>query len=339
LEWQLTKRGSLTLTLTLTPHFSHPIAAVKEEKREAIRRASQEAAAEPAAEPAADTAADTADDEVLKSEEEPAAPSNGGSGSSNSAAGADSNPFVDVDFPPTAASLFGSNSPSTKPNWSALVWRKARCAFWNKPPSKLISRIQMDPTPAGLKSTCVCDVTSVVTESMFDVAADFKSTCVWPIASLLGVHFLTACHCKSCHTLKASEVYGNGAGQPGVLFAAAINPSDVHQGLLGDCYFLGSLACLADTHPDKLRALFLKGTDLGTGRYEVQFYKMGQPVTVVVDDWVPCHAADTVQIGRPAFSSSKSNELWVLILEKAWAKLHGSYLQIEAGRAGAEFFF
>lgn len=34
---------------------------------------------------------------------------------------------------------------------------------------------------------------------------------------------------------------------------------------------------------------------------------------------------------KPAFSDSVNKELWVMILEKAWAKLYKSYKQIEAG--------
>ena len=36
---------------------------------------------------------------------------------------------------------------------------------------------------------------------------------------------------------------------------------------------------------------------------------------------------------EPVFSKANGNELWVLIMEKAWAKLHGSYQRIEAGNA------
>jgi len=35
--------------------------------------------------------------------------------------------------------------------------------------------------------------------------------------------------------------------------------------------------------------------------------------------------------------SEDSNEIWVLVLEKAWAKVYGSYQRIEAGTAGEAF--
>ena len=55
--------------------------------------------------------------------------------------------------------------------------------------------------------------------------------------------------------------------------------------------------------------------------------KNGEWKEVVVDDFVPCYKGD------PAFSKANGNELWVILLEKAWAKLHGNYERIEAGFA------
>jgi hypothetical protein len=44
-----------------------------------------------------------------------------------------------------------------------------------------------------------------------------------------------------------------------------------------------------------------------------------------MDDWIPYEGQ-----GKPTFATShKGNELWVSILEKAHAKLHGSYKALE----------
>lgn len=47
---------------------------------------------------------------------------------------------------------------------------------------------------------------------------------------------------------------------------------------------------------------------------------------VVLDDFIPCTFD-----GFPAFTQNKGPELWVIFLEKAWAKVHGSYERIVAG--------
>jgi len=48
-----------------------------------------------------------------------------------------------------------------------------------------------------------------------------------------------------------------------------------------------------------------------------------------MDDYIPCFNK------KPIFSRAHGNELWVLLLEKAWAKIHGSYDRIVAGQAHA----
>ena len=52
---------------------------------------------------------------------------------------------------------------------------------------------------------------------------------------------------------------------------------------------------------------------------------------VVIDDFIPCKNKE------PVFSSANGNELWVILLEKAWAKLHGSYERIIGGQSHLTF--
>ena len=48
---------------------------------------------------------------------------------------------------------------------------------------------------------------------------------------------------------------------------------------------------------------------------------------VIIDDLFPY----SYKKKGPAFNHSKTNELWVMIIEKAWAKIHGGYMNIAAG--------
>ena len=52
----------------------------------------------------------------------------------------------------------------------------------------------------------------------------------------------------------------------------------------------------------------------------MRFCICGEWKEVVVDDFFP-----TDKIGEPAFSKAQGNELWVMLLEKAWAKINGTY--------------
>jgi len=38
-------------------------------------------------------------------------------------------------------------------------------------------------------------------------------------------------------------------------------------------------------------------------------------------------------MGMPMFSRANSNEMWVLLIEKAYAKLHGNYFTLRGGFA------
>ncbi|XP_068636405.1 calpain-type cysteine protease DEK1-like isoform X1 [Aristolochia californica] len=109
------------------------------------------------------------------------------------------------------------------------------------------------------------------------------------------------------------------------LFSGPANPSDVCQGRLGDCWFLSAVAVL--TEVSRISEVIITPEYNEEGIYTVRFCIQGEWVPVVVDDWIPCESP-----GKPAFATSrKGNELWVSLLEKAYAKLHGSYEALEGG--------
>ena len=128
---------------------------------------------------------------------------------------------------------------------------------------------------------------------------------------------------------RAKDVYGRDQ----VALFRDIKPGDIEQGYCGDCYFLSCLSSLAE-FPDRIRTLFVTKETNSSGIYAVQLYITGERRVVVVDDYFPyCKYRQDF-----AMSTSKDRELWVLILEKAWAKVHGSYQRIEGGNTSEALY-
>lgn len=64
-----------------------------------------------------------------------------------------------------------------------------------------------------------------------------------------------------------------------------------------------------------------------SGAYQIRFCKGGKWIVVTIDDFLPVDP----ETNRLVFSHSPNNELWVSLIEKAYARLHGSYAAIESG--------
>jgi hypothetical protein len=133
---------------------------------------------------------------------------------------------------------------------------------------------------------------------------------------------------------RPQDVYGEGNyviyDNPG--------PADVKQGRCGDCYFLASLSAIAET-PDRIKKIFLTNEVNEAGCYAVSLYINGEKRTVVVDDYFPYDGeTKTWAFSQPSETKERRNEIWVLILEKAWAKVYGNYQRIEAGLAGEAMY-
>ena len=90
------------------------------------------------------------------------------------------------------------------------------------------------------------------------------------------------------------------------------------------------LACLT-LQPERIRRLFVSDKVTEEGIYAVKLSKNGEQVEVVVDDYVPCLD------NKPLFVKPDQNGMWGLILEKAWAKLHGSYEVMHSGLSHTVF--
>ena len=134
--------------------------------------------------------------------------------------------------------------------------------------------------------------------------------------------------------ITGSYTYQTAAGN---LFSGTPSRNDARQGALGDCYFIASLASIADKNPDAVRNLFIDNSD---GTYTVRFYAgalgsffsnglfssgfrsgSGTPDYVTVNRRLPADA-----IGRLAYSgfgqsiASATTTLWIALAEKAYAQ-------------------
>jgi len=125
------------------------------------------------------------------------------------------------------------------------------------------------------------------------------------------------------------------------LFEGKIEALDIMQGALGDCWLLAAMATLAE-HEGAINALFRTYMVDPRGKYHIRLYDLQEKKwkTVTIDDFVPCVAdkndPEGVRRGKdgmPQASYAKPNgrEIWVMMLEKAMAKLCGGYAAIEAG--------
>jgi hypothetical protein len=104
-----------------------------------------------------------------------------------------------------------------------------------------------------------------------------------------------------------------------------ISYQDIHQGGLGDCYFLAALGEVAKNDPDFIRQMI---RDNGNGTYTVTLYQF-EPVQVTVSpsDFAPNGVNSQPDEG--VIDGQK--ELWPQIIEAAYAKLEGGYGKIGNG--------
>uniref|UniRef100_A0A8C3W9Y4 Calpain 14 n=1 Tax=Catagonus wagneri TaxID=51154 RepID=A0A8C3W9Y4_9CETA len=107
------------------------------------------------------------------------------------------------------------------------------------------------------------------------------------------------------------------------------------QGLVGDCWFLAALQALT-LHQDILShvvPLNQSFTEKYAGIFRFWFWHFGKWIPVVVDDRLPVNEA-----GQLIFvSSTYKNVFWGALLEKAYAKLSGSYEDLQRGQVSEAF--
>lgn len=114
---------------------------------------------------------------------------------------------------------------------------------------------------------------------------------------------------------------------PHTLLCSTIEPGDIRPGSLADCWLQCALASLAE-FPDLVENLFVDfPCKTRAGVYCVRLCRNGNWQKYVLDDYFPCFADG----GGPVYSRNHGNELWVMLIEKAFAKSFDSFASMEFG--------
>lgn len=83
--------------------------------------------------------------------------------------------------------------------------------------------------------------------------------------------------------------------------------------------FQAAASALAE-RPERLKNIFANAAINPSGIYRFLLRNNGRIEEIIIDDYVPVD-----ENGEPIFAKSNEGSVWVLLLEKARAKLHGSY--------------
>ena len=99
-------------------------------------------------------------------------------------------------------------------------------------------------------------------------------------------------------------------------------PNDIKQGLIPCNHLDSALSSLAEKY-NLIKRLFKTEFYNENGIYQIKLCINGEWTTVVIDDYFPC-----IPLSSPLVTRSQSNELWILILEKALAKVFDCYYNL-----------
>ncbi|XP_063287657.1 calpain-5 [Pelobates fuscus] len=118
------------------------------------------------------------------------------------------------------------------------------------------------------------------------------------------------------------------------LFVDGISSHDLHQGQVGNCWFIAACSSLASREalwqkviPNwKEQEWNPEKPENYAGIFHFQFWRFGVWVDIVIDDRLP-----TINNQLIYCHSNEKNEMWCALVEKAYAKLSGCYEALDGG--------
>ncbi|KAF7648531.1 hypothetical protein LDENG_00155670, partial [Lucifuga dentata] len=108
---------------------------------------------------------------------------------------------------------------------------------------------------------------------------------------------------------------------------------DFGQGNVGNCWFLAAIASLTFQKDLMVQVVPMEQSfEDYAGIFHFRFWRFGKWVDVVIDDLLPVFNKQLLSV-----RSKTGNEFWVPLLEKAYAKVCGSYADMNAGLPSEAF--
>lgn len=109
-------------------------------------------------------------------------------------------------------------------------------------------------------------------------------------------------------------------------FVGDHNSTLIDQGFIGNSYFVNGLR-LFSCRSSYVNRLLVSDKHAHKGIYTFKIFKCGRWRYVHIDDRIPCRMSGKVQYCR----NDNPNETFAMLLEKAYAKLHGCYEALACG--------
>lgn len=128
----------------------------------------------------------------------------------------------------------------------------------------------------------------------------------------------------------AGQAFIQGAGD-----SCCIDPNDVEQGTIGDCYLMAGLMAIANQNPSLIKNAIQENPD---GTYTVTLHVRDvwgnlQEVKETVDGSFPSYNGKVVFAQGGDVANNKT-EMWAMVIEKAYAKHSGGYEELVGGDPG-----
>lgn len=112
-----------------------------------------------------------------------------------------------------------------------------------------------------------------------------------------------------------------------------ISNKDIYQGSLGNCYLLSSLSSICE-FPERIERILLQRKRSPKGAYCVALCINGVFKEYYLDDMIPVKPDKTI-----AFCHNEDEEIWAMLIEKAYAKAYGGYWNTGDGGISANALF